>query len=229
MLTSIKIALIGHGKMGRLLEELADKEGCGISAIIDPKQGATIDAHTLRDTDVCIDFSHPNHVLENILKVSSLGKNMVVGTTGWYQHLDRVKGWIKQSGTGLLYSPNFSVGVNLFLKTVEHAASLYLKSGLYQAAGFEAHHSQKADAPSGTALALTQVLSTYQKVPFSSVRCGSIPGTHTVLFDSPADTITLTHQARDRSGFARGALDAAKWMKGRQGIYTMEDFLECKE
>lgn len=213
----MKICLIGYGKMGRLLESIAPHEGVTISSIL--KKGDLI----CPTVDVCIDFSHPNSVIENVKLAAECQKDLVIGTTGWYDKVDEVRRIA--SNIGVLYSPNFSIGIHYFLKTIAYAASLYLNEDDYEAAGWEAHHSQKKDAPSGTALALSKVLSPYAPVPFTSTRCGHIPGTHSVIFDSVADSVTLTHQARDRTGFAKGALKAAKWIKGRKGLYTMEDYL----
>ncbi len=225
---NLKIALIGYGKMGRMVEKSAKKAGHTISSIIDPTHfGNRIEALSVADADVCIDFTHPSTVMDNIRATTALGKNMVVGTTGWGEHLPEVKRLIEKSGTAFFYAANFSVGVHLFMKIVAHAASLIRETDQYEIAGYEAHHSQKADAPSGTARALAKIIAEQSgaEVPFTSLRCGSIPGTHTVLFDSPEDTITLTHQARNRVGWAKGAIDAAEWLSGRKGVFTMDDLI----
>lgn len=224
----LKIALIGYGKMGKMVEQMAVKRSHEIVAIIDPKtEDRETVQNSLKKADVCIEFTQPNAVLGNIRTALSLGKNIVVGTTGWNDALKNVEKWVAESGTGLFYASNFSLGVNLFLKTVEKAADLFLNTGNYNVAGVEIHHQQKLDSPSGTAIAIQQTIArTGGKSPsFSSVRCGSVPGTHTVYFDSPSDTITLTHQARNREDFALGAVSAAEWMQGKTGIYTMEDML----
>lgn len=224
----LKIALIGYGKMGKMIEQMAVMRDHEIVAIIDPeKENREITLDALSAADVCIEFTRPDAVLDNIRKTLRLGKNIVVGTTGWSDSLESVERWVTESGAGLFYASNFSLGINLFLKTVEHAADLFLKRANYQAAGVEIHHKQKLDSPSGTAIAIQDAIARASgNTPiFSSVRCGSTPGTHTVYFDSPADTITLTHQARNREGFALGAITAAEWMLGRKGIYTMEDML----
>lgn len=240
----MNIALIGYGKMGRMVEEAAIARGHTIVVKISSTGSVKeLGAKSLSQADVCIDFSHPNCILDNIQKVISLGKNLVVGTTGWYEHIDAVKKSVSKSNIGFLYSPNFSIGVHLFLGIVEEAAKLIDSFDEYDVGVFEAHHNQKADSPSGTAKALTDVLLKRMKrkkeiahdavqgkispdvLHVSSVRCGSIPGTHTVFFDSPADTITVSHQARSREGFARGAIIGAEWLQGKKGFYSIEDLI----
>lgn len=215
----MKLALLGRGKMGTMVEKAAAVRNHEIVGI--------------QSADVCIDFSHPDVVLANIKMAAELKKNIVVGTTGWYEHLPDIKTLIEVKGTGFLYSPNFSIGIHLFMKIVSRAAELLNSHQEYDVGGCESHHNQKADAPSGTAKALTEILKNYydkaQNLQFSSIRCGHIPGTHTVLFDSPADSITLTHTARNREGFAQGAVCAAEWLHGKKGFYTLDDMLvRCK-
>jgi 4-hydroxy-tetrahydrodipicolinate reductase len=237
----MKIALIGYGKMGKMVEKAALSKGHTISAILDPRKKITNDL--LKDAQVCIDFSHPECALDVIQQVVELKKDLVVGTTGWYQHLEQVTGLIKRNQVGLLYSPNFSIGVHLFLELVKEAAVLLNPHEAYDVGIIDAHHSKKADSPSGTAKAIAKTLldrMTRKKVllegnssveipanalQISSLRCGSIPGTHSVIFDSPADSITITHEARSREGFAAGAVTAAQWLHGRKGLYTIEDVL----
>ena len=217
--------------MGKMVEQLARAQNFQIVSIIAPSLKTSISKESLADADVCIDFTHPESVLNTIRQATRLGKNIVVGTTGWQSRLESVKEWVEESQTGLFYASNFSLGVNLFFKTVEKAAELFLSDGNpYDVAGLEIHHNQKIDAPSGTALELQAAIACAadrepESIPFSSIRCGSVPGTHTVYFDGPADTITLTHQARSRNDFAQGALTAAKWMQGKKGVYTMEDLI----
>jgi 4-hydroxy-tetrahydrodipicolinate reductase len=227
----MKIAMIGYGKMGQLIEEIALKKEHEICAKIDsklPTQKVTPDL--LKKADVCIDFSQPGDVLDHIRVAGQAKVNLVMGTTGWYEHLSIAQEMVKESGIGFLYSPNFSIGVNLFFKIVSAAAHLMNEFDDYDVAGIEYHHNEKKDAPSGTAEHLTRILlnnvARKQSLQFSSVRCGSIPGTHSILFDSPADTLTLSHEARNRSGFAAGALVAADWLKNRKGFYTFDDVLK---
>lgn len=224
----MKIALMGHGKMGKLIERLAEEQGHEISLIATSKCPAT--SEMLACADVCIDFSHPDSVVSNISLAATQGINIVVGTTGWHNHLDAIEKIIDKHPIGLLHAPNFSLGIALFTKIVEHAASLIAPTHRYGLAGIELHHKHKIDSPSGTAIALADKINSRlpKNVPplaFTSVRTGSVPGTHTVIFDSPADTITLTHEARNREGFALGALHAAEWLQGKTGIFTIDDLI----
>lgn len=204
---TIKFHLIGYGKMGKLVEKAALSRN---HEIVD-----------LENADVCIDFTTPEAVLDTLKKIAPLKKNVVIGTTGWQQHLPEVEELVKEYQIGLLHSPNFSLGVNLFMQVVEEAAKKFLAYPDYQVGALELHHSEKKDAPSGTALSLAKKIG--KPVEFASVRCGNFPGTHSIFFDSKADLITLTHEARSREGFALGAVRAAEWLQGKKGIYTMED------
>jgi len=217
--------------MGKIVEKIAQEEGHNITSLIDPQfLDNCLDAATLHKTDVCIDFSHPHSVLNNIKKTVEFGINMVVGTTGWYDHLTEVNHLVTENQTGFLYAPNFAIGIHLFMKIVTNASEYIMSTRQYDVAGMEAHHKQKADTPSGTAKNLANAIAKKtainpEEIPFSSMRCGSIPGTHTIVFDSSSDTITLTHQSRDREGFARGAVSAGEWLQGRKGFYTLEDMI----
>lgn len=243
----MNIAIIGYGKMGHEVEKAAKSRGIPVTAAIDPNNSEAsfreITAESLKDADVAIDFTHPDVLVGNVRKVAALKKNMLVGTTGWYDKLGEVKKIVAESGIGFLYSSNFSVGVNIFFKVVEAAAKLVDKVPAYDAFGYELHHSQKADSPSGTAKSIAEILAanisrktkiTYDRVNrkispeelhFASVRAGSIPGTHLVGFDSEADTIELKHTARSRSGFALGAVLAAEWLHKKKGFFEMKDFV----
>jgi 4-hydroxy-tetrahydrodipicolinate reductase len=240
----MKIALIGYGKMGKMVEEIASSKGYAIMAKIDPQlPHQIITKESLGDADICIDFSHPSCVLNNIKHAAALGKNIVMGTTGWYNHINEAKSIIEHENIGFLYSPNFSLGVALFLEIISQAAALISPFEAYDVGGYEIHHNQKVDSPSGTAKEITKRLLSKisrkkqvvygvneAKIPsdhihFTSSRIGSIPGTHSVTFDSPADTITLTHSARNREGFAAGAVHAAEWLNGKKGFFTLEDML----
>lgn len=245
----MKLALIGYGKMGKEVERVARLRGHTICAIVDQSgAGAThkeIDGSgsCLKDADVVIDFTMPAAVIQNIRKAAAAKKNMVVGTTGWYDSITEAKQLVGAAGTGFIYSSNFSVGVNVFYKIVEAAARLVNKVPDYDVFGYELHHNQKLDSPSGTAKSIAEILLKnisrkkqvqYDKldrrinpdeVHFASVRAGWIPGTHVVGFDSEADTIELKHTARSRAGFALGAVMAAEWVKGRKGFFTMNDFI----
>lgn len=240
----MKIALIGYGKMGKLIGEIALQNEHQIVAKIDPHLPShRITKEAVADADICIDFSHPNAVLENIKTLGELNKNIIVGTTGWYDQIDTVRRYVELYKIGLLYSPNFSIGVNLFLRIVKEAAALIDHFDEYDVGGYEVHHNQKADSPSGTAKAIVSQLldqvrrkktAVYEKVDrpptpdelhFASLRSGSNPGFHSVIFDSAADTLTLSHQARNREGFARGAVAAAEWLQNKKGLFTMQDIL----
>ncbi len=165
--------------------------------------------------DVLIDFSHRDAVLKHIELAISLGKNLVIGTTGWDDRLADAQSLVEKSQIGVIYGPNFSVGVHVMRQLVSQAKSCL---PAYDVAGVEYHHKEKVDAPSGTALKMD--------VPFASVRVGTIPGIHTVLFDSPQDTIEITHRAKGREAFAKGALDAAKWIQGKRGFFHFDHFMK---
>lgn len=226
----MKIALIGYGKMGKLLETTAVAKGHAVVARIDPHLATkTITADALAAADICIDFSNPESAIPNLQACAALGKSVVIGTTGWDAQRKQAEEIVKKYGIGCLYSANFSLGINLFMAIVARAAELINPFDDYDVAGYECHHNQKLDSPSGTAKALTEILlsklSRKSSCDFASIRCGAIPGTHTILFDSPADTITLTHQARNREGFATGAITAAEWLQNKKGWYTIQDLL----
>lgn len=237
----MKIALIGFGQMGQMIEKSALARGHSISAKITSNSKDKISSTCLHDTDVCIDFSRPDVVLDNIRSIAKLKKNIVVGTTGWHDHLDEAEKIVRENHIGLMYSSNFSVGVNLFLQVVSAAAALINSYPGYDVGMIESHHNKKIDSPSGTAQAIAAKLLknilrkqhvvhhahdgpvAADAIHVSSLRCGAIPGTHSVVFDSNADTITLTHEARNREGFALGAVLAAEWIAGKKGIHTAEE------
>lgn len=243
----MKIAIIGYGKMGHEVERLAKAKGIEVAAIIDPTDSSAscteISKEALSGADVAIDFTKPDAVVENVRSVAAAGKNMVVGTTGWYSSLNEVQDIVKKSSVGFIYSPNFSLGVNLFFRIVEESSKLVNKVSDYDVFVYEGHHNQKADSPSGTAKVLGDIIlkniprkkkMLFDKIDrkilpeelhVASFRAGYIPGTHVVGFDSEADTIELKHTARSRAGFALGALLAAQWIKGRTGFYTIQDFM----
>lgn len=223
----MRIALIGYGKMGQMIEKAALSRGHTISARMTSKKW---DSEALEQADICIEFTQPECAVENIRKLAALKKNIVIGTTGWHEHLDQVKAIVDEHKIGALHSPNFSTGINLLMEILRHASKVMDAFEEYDVAGVDLHHHQKKDSPSGTALALARLIEEnmgrIDKVPFSSIRCGSIPGTHTILFDSPCDTISIAHEARNRDGFAHGAVLAAEWLQGKKGIYT---FSECMQ
>ena len=233
----MKIALIGFGKMGREIDAVAREQGETIAKVFEID--SPVRPQDLAGIDVCIDFSTPDSVLSNIKSAVEAQKDIVVGTTGWDRHLSEVRSIVKDSG--LLYSSNFSLGMNIFFRIAAHAAELMRNSPEYDPYVEEIHHRQKADSPSGTALSLGRILlsridrkkgilaqPSEGKIPedmlhISSIRAGTVTGIHTIGFDSEADLIELRHTAKNRRGFALGTLRAAQWLQGRKGIYTMDD------
>jgi 4-hydroxy-tetrahydrodipicolinate reductase len=224
-----RLAIVGYGKMGRLVEQLAPEYGFAVALKLDEFNNANFEgvtAENFRAIDVAIDFSIPAAVRRNVEGIAALGVNMVVGTTGWGEHADAVKQAVEQNGTGLVWSPNYSVGVNVFFRLVREAARLLESQPSYGAWAWEIHHSTKKDAPSGTLLKLVDEMKKAgytRPIDVGSNRAGAHPGTHEIGFDSSADTITLRHTARSREGFARGALKAARWLTGKQGFYEFSE------
>lgn len=242
---SLKIGLIGYGKMGKMVEKEAKLRGHVIAALVDHHTVPSLSLKEAIDkSDILIDFSSAESVPETIHACAKAKKNLVIGTTGWGSQ-DQAMKIAKDSGIGVLFSPNFSIGMLLFIRLVSDAARLYSKVDGYDIGGFETHHSKKADSPSGTAKAIaaeiirswpqkTEILYDVpegivppQALHFGSLRMGFCPGMHQVTIDSPQDTITLTHSAKGREGFALGAVLAAEWLYGKTGYFTMEDLLEC--
>ena len=229
----MKIAIIGYGRMGQEIERIARSRGIKVQSIIDPNaKSAThgeINEKSMKNVDVCIDFTRPDAVLGNIKKIIKFRKSIVVGTTGWYDRLDEARKIVKNADIGLIYAPNFSIGVNIFFRIVENAAKIMDKFDDYDVFGYELHHSKKLDSPSGTAKAIEKILAQNirrkKEINFTSVRSGNIPGTHAVGFDSTADTIELKHVARNREGFAAGALMAAAWIQNKKGFYSIDDMM----
>lgn len=225
------LALVGTGKMGKLVEQLAPEYGFQVALRLDSRNNAGGEGITksgFANISVAIEFSSPDVVSHNLRLLAAAGIPTVTGTTGWSHLLPEITQVVDSSGTGLVWSPNFSVGVAVFRKTLALAASLLAKESSYGAWAWEIHHDAKQDAPSGTLLQLVQTMkeSGYTRfIDVSSSRAGKHPGTHEVGFDSAADTITLRHTARSREGFARGALKAAQWIEGRKGVYTFDDVL----
>jgi 4-hydroxy-tetrahydrodipicolinate reductase len=228
---NLGLAVVGHGKMGRLIEQLAPEYNFDVRAKFvagNNTHGEGLTNESLRNIDVAIEFSTPDSAVANLRKLSALGVNTVTGTTGWLHQLPAVRQAVADGETGLVWSANFSVGMNLFLQTVAHAAALFAKHPEYEAWGWEIHHSAKKDALSGTLRKLgEEMLSAgYDRpVNFSANRAGMHPGTHEIGFDSAADTITLRHTARSREGFARGALRAARWVVGKKGLFEFKEIL----
>ncbi|MDR0760389.1 MAG: 4-hydroxy-tetrahydrodipicolinate reductase [Treponema sp.] len=256
----MNIAIIGYGKMGKLIETHALKRGHQAAAIVDPfvheetagPSGAPFyrtiaDASGLDASDAAIEFTRPDTAPDNMLALIERRIPLVVGTTGWLDRMEEIRLAVEAAGTSLVWAPNFSLGVNLFYRIAAYAAHLADPFPEYDVGGWEAHHNRKADSPSGTAKTLVEgvlaqmsrktapVWETLDRPPkagelhYPSLRVGSVPGVHTLIFDSPADTIEITHSARNREGFAAGAIRAAEWLAGgpgpRRGVFTMDDVL----
>lgn len=242
----MNIALIGYGKTGKEIERLAPEHHINVIKIFNRQNNAGaagLTAHELNDVDVCIDFSVPHAVVQNITAAALCGKNIVIGTTGWYGAMDNITAIVKESNIGLLYAANFSIGMNVFYHGIGVLSELCDKFRLYDVAVTETHHNQKLDSPSATALAIAQHVMEHfkskkslltdapegkiqpEQLHVSSLRLGSVIGNHRVIFDSDADCIEMVHTAKNRSGFAHGALIAARWLNGKQGVFTMNDVI----
>jgi 4-hydroxy-tetrahydrodipicolinate reductase len=219
----MKVLLVGYGKMGQLVEQLAVAQGMEIASRIDVGTG-----DWSSPADVAIDFSTAGALKANFAHYVERQLPAVIGTTGWADLAPGFRQQAEQAGLGVVASANFSIGVNLFEMMVADAAKRMRQHPQYGAWIHEAHHATKRDAPSGTALLLRDAMAAagYDRpIDISSTRAGAIPGTHTIGFDAPSDTIELTHTARDRRGFASGALLAAQWIQGRRGWFSMMDVL----
>ena len=227
----MRIALIGRGRMGQAVRRLAEQEGHEIGVTFSSDHStmpAGEMATRLRGHDVAVDFTVAKAVARNVEACLTAAVPLVTGTTGWAEQLGRVTDRVRSSDGALVYAANFSVGVDIFYRIVAHAGRLFRSLDQYGAFLEEAHHAGKRDAPSGTALHMSEMLETElgRSVPVASTRAGHIPGTHRVGFDGPADQILLTHTARSRDGFAAGALLAARWIAGRRGVYGFKDVLD---
>lgn len=244
----MKIALIGYGKMGFEVDELVQKSGKHQVVSISYKNDqGSLDEGGIKKADVAIDFTSSDIVLDTVSRVSRLGTNIVIGTTGWYEHMEEVKDIVKKAKIGLIYGQNFSIGANIFFKVVGFASSLLYKFGEYDVAGYEVHHTGKKDSPSGTAKKLASVVlenfPRKKKVEtgrldrkiennefhFASIRAGRNFGYHEIIFDSAADEIKLSHSAHSRRGFAEGAILAAEYIKGKKGLYCFDELFKVKQ
>lgn len=225
-----KLAIIGMGKMGRAIDQLAAERGWDVVArldVADNPHGEGITRDTLHDADVAVDFTTPAAAVDNVHAAVSAGCPIVVGTTGWYAALPGLSSWVQERDGALLTAPNFSVGVAVFEQVLQAAATLFAGVPGFDAHMVETHHTAKKDAPSGTALKLARGVSDAlgHDLPITAVRVGSVPGTHELIFDAPFEQVRLVHEARDRRVFAEGALVAARWLIGRRGAFTMRDVL----
>jgi len=251
----MKIAIIGYGKMGKMVEQAALAQGHTVAAIVDPfasdtpagiPASKTIAEAALDKVDAAIEFTQPSTAAANIIALAQKKIPTVVGTTGWHERMDEITKAVEAADSSMLWASNFSIGVNLFYRIAWYAAELANNFPEYDVGGFEIHHNKKIDSPSGTAKTLAEgalskidrknkiVWETMSRKPeadelhFPSLRLGSVPGTHSLFFDSPADTIEITHTARSREGFASGAVLAAGWLAAqkRGGVFTIDDFLK---
>lgn len=231
-MSTLNLALLGHGKMGKAIEALAPERDFRVAAVLDEfsnRDFGGITPERFKGIDVCIDFTTPDAAVENIRRVAALGCNLVVGTTGWSHRIEEVREIIARAGAGMVYGANFSIGVQLFYRGAQALAEIFAKYPAYEPGITETHHRFKKDAPSGTALDLkrkVQPVLGSREVPVASVRAGYFPGTHELAFDSEADTVILRHTARSRQGFVEGALYAARWVAGRKGLYEFSEILE---
>lgn len=242
----MRVLLVGYGAMGHEVERVLSARGHSVASRVDPAGGevASLDALKPGAADMAVEFSLPGAVAENARQYARLGVSAVVGTTGWYGQRAEVEKTVSAANIGYLYGPNFALGVHIFYRIVAAATRLVNPVDDYDILGFEAHHRRKKDSPSGTALAVAQVIlanSARKKrlvterldraiepdeLHFASVRGGSLPGTHTVMLDSAADTIEITHTARTRGGFALGAVMAAEWLHKRKGFFSVDAFVD---
>ena len=224
-----RIAIIGLGKMGRAIEQLAPERGFTVASRIDPNGGdaPSVSKSSLANAEVAVEFTTPAVAAQNIAAAIEAGCAVVVGTTGWYEKRAEVEKLVGKHGGALLIAPNFSIGVAIFAHVVRAAAAAFRTAPGFDAHMIETHHSAKKDAPSGTAANLEKIAAAElgRAIPITSVRTGSVPGTHELIFDGAFEQIRLEHVARDRRVFADGALLAAKWIIGKQGVFTMEDVL----
>lgn len=226
----LRLAVVGLGRMGGAVDQLAPERGFEVVARLDAahnRGGEGITPRSLGEAEVVIEFTRPDAAVSNIHATLAAGVPIVVGTTGWYAALPGVINEVARVNGALVWAPNFAVGVNIFEQLVEQAAGLTAAVSGFDAHIVETHHAAKKDAPSGTALKLVQAArrGSGRDVPVTSVRTGSVPGTHELLLDAPFEQIRLEHVARDRRVFAEGALLAARWLVGRRGVFQMRDVL----
>lgn len=222
----MRLLIVGYGRMGRLVDALCPEYGIEVAGRVDLAEAEHPEAWPA--ADVAIDFSVADAVPANLRRLAAGRIDVVIGTTGWAAHETELREVAAREGIGVVAAPNFALGVNLFVALAGRAAELLGPQASFGGWIYEQHHAAKRDAPSGTALQLQAALREHgytRPIDMASTRAGAIPGTHTIGFDADGETITMTHTARDRSGFARGALQAAQWVHGRRGWFTMKDVL----
>ena len=226
----MRILLLGHGRMGQLVESLAPSYGATVAGVVDERSGARAIADgDFGQVDVAIDFTLADAVATNLSQLAARKINVVIGTTGWQSQEAALRDVAATAGIGVLAASNFSLGMNVFQMAVEEASRRFARHAEFGAWIHESHHAMKQDAPSGTALTLKAGMEGAgytRSIDVSSTRVGSVPGTHTVGFDGPSETIELTHAVRDRAVFARGALTAAAWLVGKRGWFSIRDLLK---
>lgn len=224
----MRILVLGRGKTGALVAEVAKERGHEVRSLAsqENQDGRGLTGDVLAQTDAVVDFTTPHAVIPNVIRCAEARVPIVVGTTGWYQHLDKVRELVKERNAAFLYGSNFSVGMNFFFKAI-HAIAPILKNN-YRGNIVERHHVHKKDKPSGTAVTLQRLLESASggTVEIASVREGDTVGMHLVMLDSPNDTILLTHDAKSRLGFAEGAVRAAEWIKGKTGFYEFPEIVD---
>ena len=227
----MRIAIVGHGKMGKMVAALALERGHTIHTLVNRVEnagGRALTAGRLAGADVAIEFTRPDAVVANLERLIDLGIPTVTGTTGWTDFLPTVSELVRERGGALLYAANFSVGVHFFFRAARDLARSFRGRPEFAVSIHEEHHKTKLDAPSGTALLLQRQLweeEPGRRFPITSVRAGDVPGTHTLTYDAPHETVTLTHVSRTREAFAAGAISAAEWLPGRTGIFTFDQML----
>lgn len=228
---TLHLAIVGTGKMGRLIEHLAPEYGFLIRARCDSNtnaNGRALSKAAMNGVDVALEFTNSTSAPDNLCRLAESQVPTVTGTTGWFAHLEKIRSAVAAHNSSLVWSPNFSVGMNLFRQVVAEAARRFAAQEEYGAWGWEIHHAAKKDAPSGTLLALAEEMKGAgfsRSISLSSNRAGAVPGTHEIGFDSLSDTVTIRHTARSREGFARGALRAAQWITGKKGFFEFQEIL----
>jgi 4-hydroxy-tetrahydrodipicolinate reductase len=239
----LRLALIGYGKMGKEVERVAVSRGMEITARVDVDT-PSLSIEGVRTADVAVHFAFPPTVVNHVEELARLKTCVVVGTTGWQSDRDKIQSLVRSSGIGLVHASNFSLGVNILYRILNEAGTLFDRFVDYDVAVHEIHHKDKVDSPSGTAASIASILlSTIKRkkeilagspegkirpeqLQVTSGRVGSVVGTHSVIFDSAADSIEIVHTAKNRTGFALGAVIAAEWIRGKQGIYSFDEVLE---
>ena len=239
----MKIAIIGYGRMGHLIEEVARSRKLNISCIIDKEDEYKFSSEEFRNSDVAVQFSTPDAAVDGILACFTAKVPVVVGTTGWLDSLPEIKSMCEKGAGTLLYASNFSIGMNIFMAMNRYVTSIMNDFEAYDPSLLEVHHVHKLDHPSGTAITLANQLTAFSSrvkkwiekelgekpekgfLPVYHRREGEVPGIHTITWESDCDSIVMTHDAKNRLGFARGAVSAAQWLVGKRGFYTIDNFL----